>query len=950
MNIDLKVALNMLESEDIASVLAAKVDPHADESKEPGNNDDLRKLVLVTLERLAREQDVKSQCENDTWTKSFWRWAGEQLAEARKNPSWFVENTPVHVFDQLFNDCSLRLAATSAVGQVYSESSAQLFSILRGNVDLYSLLEQKGLLAGCSAYQASTKSSAKVAAYVDLLAHQTPGMKILELKAGGESMSRTIVKALASSLETSAGSLRCDRYEIADICSDPLEDDTLPIEYGRFSSQLKAVKVNLQETLEDQSYSKSSYDLIVVSGLLWSKGNLQDDLKKVHEMLKPGGRLIVNLPAYLQSPEADFILALLPYNQAAIGVESRSSPFLDAAWWDAQMADAGFEKSLVLCEDHEGQPSGTLNTLIYFAREEITPQTAATPKTAHYVTLVIKDSSTAQKTLAQSLATDLQDTLGWEVKILHLEELILQSERKPQSLVIMLVDYDPSSYLVSLNETSWALMKSLFKSSYEVLWVSAGGGVGNNPEHGTLDGFARTMRSEHYQLHLVTLALDIQNGSDGDRAKRHPAQISKIASEMARRKSGDSYEQEYIDIDGILHTRRLVETRALKDAMDSRITQCQSLTIPTNQVPFKMSTTIIPGLTQGPHYWEVPALSDTDMTSDDVDVQVRALSLHGREQNLTNQNETTEPECSDFLTGVVVRAASLSGYREGDRVVAARSGPFHSHVRLSSQSIARLPTGADFVSSCVATEAAARAYHALVEVARVQPGDSVMIQDGFSPIGQAALRLLDRQGVSDIWTTVSSESEMTKLPAGLVPDDHILPQSWFGGQGASILASRWTRRFDIALIPYADAIMPLHTEHIRPGGRYIAIYAGPAEPNSIQHVRNAPNNISLSLLHSASDLPSRAALQYAASSLRPFDPQIEIRQHILQFPAPDIAAACKRVRSATGKEAVVVHVDDSDTIDVRDSSHNSCLEWLLTLICFIRFFLQSLKDNTYTPM
>jgi hypothetical protein len=113
--------------------------------------------------------------------------------------------------------------------------------------------------------------------------------------------------------------------------------------------------------------------------------------------------------------------------------------------------------------------------------------------------------------------------------------------------------------------------------------------------------------------------------------------------------------------------------------------------------------------------------------------------------------------------------------------------------------------------------------------------------------------------------------------------------------------------------------MPLHSEHIRSGGRYIALYTDPVDQNGTQQIRNAPNNISLSLLHPASDLPSRASLQYAASSLRFSDPQNEARQHVLQFPASDIAAACKRVRSATGKEAVIVRVEDSDTIEVRDS-------------------------------
>lgn len=916
MNIDLKVALDKLETREVASLLEAKVPRLAGEQRESDFDRGLRLLVLVALERAAKEFNEAAFGKDEAWKRHFWSWAEDQLVEARKDPSWSDENSAVHQVRQRFDEHCRRLSETNAVGRLYSEVAANLSSILQGDIDLAGLLEEKDLLAQCNAYEAGRRSVSQASIYVDLLAHQNPGMKILELKAGHDFTTWSLTAALASGPEHSARSLRCDRFDVADVSSVPLDEKDENESRNRFSSQMTFSKIDLQGYMEEQGYSAGTYDLVVVNNLLWYPGNLQENLKQVRKVLKPGGKLILSHPVYAQGWATPLIFGLLPHTRSAIEEGRLSSPCWDITWWDTQVPEVGFSKAeLVLRDGHEGASSGVLGTLVYSAKEEEPPLPATVSRAVQKIALVADAASGPQQSLAHDLTTTLQETPGWQVQILSLRDLVLQTQRKSDDLVILLLDYGPSSFLASLDEISWALVQSLIQTSHRILWVSAGGGVGSNPEHGALDGFARTMRSEHYQLHLVTLAF----GLDGECMTKHSSQVTKIAREMAQRKSNENYEQEYIEINGLLHTRRLVEARALKEDMDSRLMPYQASSTPVGQTPFEVSTSSIAGHAEEPYYQEAATLSDQDLTPDEVDIQVRAATLHALCQSAALENNSTSSSFSGYVGGIVVRAGSQTGYCNGDRVVAVLSGPFRSHIRVSPGSVARLRPGVDFPDACAEIHAAVTAYNALVEVARVRPGDSVMVQDGASPVGGAALQLLDKQGVSDVWTTVSDESDSEKVSAGLLSREHTLPRSWFDGQGASMLRSRWKRRFDIILIPYADRSMPLHTEYIRPGGRCIVLQAGTGDQDGVQQIHHAPRNVSLSFLQPGSELPTPDCLQFAAWTLLCSNPQREQR-HVSQFSASDLAAVSKRLQTTSDKDVVVVNVKDSDHIDVSTSS------------------------------
>ena len=91
-----------------------------------------------------------------------------------------------------------------------------------------------GLLKDYYEELATYRCSIQTASYVDLLAHETPGMSILEVGGGTASATRTMTKALRSQSDDPTAPLRCHLYDFTDVSSAFL--DSARKEFSKFGS------------------------------------------------------------------------------------------------------------------------------------------------------------------------------------------------------------------------------------------------------------------------------------------------------------------------------------------------------------------------------------------------------------------------------------------------------------------------------------------------------------------------------------------------------------------------------------------------------------------------------------------------------------------------------------------------------------------------------------------
>ena len=120
-------------------------------------------------------------------------------------------------------------------------------------------------------------------------------------------------------------------------------------------------------------------------------------------------------------------------------------------------------------------------------------------------------------------------------------------------------------------------------------------------------------------------------------------------------------------------------------------------------------------------------------------------------------------ECAGIVTRVGTSVDGLS-FKLGDRVIAFMPGQgAHCTTARNAASLCYpMPDTMDFSQAASLPVNLATAYYALVDIARIRPGETVLIHSAASGVGQMAVQLAKRAGAR-ILVTVGSEAERNLL-------------------------------------------------------------------------------------------------------------------------------------------------------------------------------------------
>ena len=157
---------------------------------------------------------------------------------------------------------------------------------------------------------------------------------------------------------------------------------------------------------------------------------------------------------------------------------------------------------------------------------------------------------------------------------------------------------------------------------------------------------------------------------------------------------------------------------------------------------------------------------------EEVEIEVRATGLNFRDvmwaQGLLPEEAledgfagaTLGMECS----GVVVRAGENSNRSVGDEVIAFGPASFATHMTVAARAVTPLPDGTNFDTAASTPTIFITAQYSLVELARLQPGETVLIHGGAGGVGLAAIQIARRIGAR-IFATAGSPAKRRMLTA-----------------------------------------------------------------------------------------------------------------------------------------------------------------------------------------
>jgi NADPH:quinone reductase len=123
------------------------------------------------------------------------------------------------------------------------------------------------------------------------------------------------------------------------------------------------------------------------------------------------------------------------------------------------------------------------------------------------------------------------------------------------------------------------------------------------------------------------------------------------------------------------------------------------------------------------------------------------------------------------VAGIVVEADEESGFSPGDHVygcaggVKGCPGALAEYMAADAALLARMPAGLGFAEAAALPLVGITAWEGLVDRAKVEPGQRVLIHAGAGGVGHVAVQIAAARG-AEVWTTVSS-AEKAAVARGL---------------------------------------------------------------------------------------------------------------------------------------------------------------------------------------
>ncbi|KAK3987689.1 hypothetical protein QBC44DRAFT_310175 [Cladorrhinum sp. PSN332] len=746
--------------------------------------------------------------------------------------NWIRELVASTSFDtEKISQREITLAADQSVdGELAALLGANLVSILRGEQEVSQVLssssEDEALsesllrryLSGSIRRQSSFS---QIGDLLRVLAHKNPRARVLEVNAGTSGATRHLLKKLLTSEE---GGPLVGKWHYTDPSSKYFED-AREKDLAEWSDVVEFDKLDVDKDPETQGFTLGSYDIVVIASGATSK-NISSALANVHSLLKPGGTLLLSEPAGVHHQLVDlrFISGLLPAFRTL--TETTTPPLSQL------LREAGFTGVDVEIPDSQSENLRSRTTIL--------STVPAPPKTipSQDILIVTSSSSAPPRYFLSSLKNRLPGS--------SIATLETSPPETYKNKICLFLGELSQPLLHSLNqgsqsEKTFQAIQSMMIQSRGILWITRGGAVDSpNPEQALAQGFLRVLRNEYVGRRLMLLDLDPRESA---------AAISSITAVLetgfGESNEAGAVDLEYAERGGVLQIPRIYRDVERNNTIGAP---------PPASIDWQAADEVLttePLLQKGrPLRLKVgvPGLLDTiafgddegeffgpEFTSEMVDISPRAYGVNFRDVMVAMgqlKERVMGLECGGVITRVGAEAEA-KGFKVGDRVMALLLGPFASHARTTWHCVAHIPDDWSFEDAASLPVIYCTVYHGLVDVARMQPGQSILIHAGAGGVGQAAIMLAKHLGVEEIYVTVGSQEkrDLVKSRYG-IPDSRIF-NSRDTSFGPAVLAATNSRGVDVVLNSLAGPLLQTSFDVLAPLGHFIEIGKRDLESNSL---------------------------------------------------------------------------------------------------------------------
>lgn len=352
---------------------------------------------------------------------------------------------------------------------------------------------------------------------VKQLAHRYPYMNILEVGAGTGAATRRILSQI--------GAQGFSSYTYTDISADFFEEATSALE--PYKKRMTFKTLDAARDPISQGYTPGSYDLVVASSVIHATRSLDQTLRNIRRLLRPGGFLIVNESTSIASVRDGFIFGTMSHWWSGAEEGRALSPLVGPEHWDEMLSNSGFSGIDTITpetfqETHSNAVfvSQAVDDTVSFLREPLSPPVPSAVygggDGASLQDLVIIGGSTLR---TGRVVSDLKRVLGSYVSgsittFKSLLDLPADFNLSPDGCVLSIADLDIPVF-EDLTAASFDALKRLVAVEHTLLWVTRGKLEGE-PAASMSVAFLRTAPHENPGLRVQ--CVDLDPGASNSRA------------------------------------------------------------------------------------------------------------------------------------------------------------------------------------------------------------------------------------------------------------------------------------------------------------------------------------------------------------------------------------------------------------------------------------------------
>lgn len=592
-----------------------------------------------------------------------------------------------------------------------------------------------------------------------LLSFKNPNMKILELGAGDGKLTHRILPAM-----TSGDMFRWSSYDFTDPSPDSVAAAAATLGLEIHSNRINFVPYDISMDLAPDSSMSRNYDLIVAPQNALFSG--EQAASNIRGLLKPGGKLVLVGAVVADNAVHNLSTETLLKNNRSVTSFTLQRNGYYAKQLEENLRMCGFSGVDAYVPAQVSTHAHT-STVIMSTAVELNDSVTNSPAAFPEVCIVFDEHNLSQRAVADSLRS-----AGFSFCTLRTIDQLSNGKALSfyNAVTIFLLEYE-SVFLDAISETNYMHLQAAMQHTKMSLWVTKGtsetGSAYAEPRHHLSDGLGRVLMSEDSAVKFSTVNLSAMKRKENDVA-RIAGLIRRLALQVVNCSVQD-LETSWIwsAEDGVLHVPRITENTVMEDTVEKALSERHVQELKPHRhdedkAPPSLAMVVhSPGQPDSLEWREMEG-EDTAhaLQLDEVRIQVHAIGLTRRDWMVAvGQLSDSTAEIGSEIAGTVVEAGSKSGCSPGDRVMTLLGSPCRINMTVRSAIVIPVPSTLSFETAASLPFALLLAFHSLVNVARLEKGETVLIYKAETSVVHLVVQIARKLGAARVLVVAVDERQ-----------------------------------------------------------------------------------------------------------------------------------------------------------------------------------------------